>query len=57
MNSDLQEYLPAMVPAVLGVVAGIAGFFFALRERRERARLRQSEKVRREPDSNLQKTA
>lgn len=57
MDSQLQEFLPVLVLVVLGLFAGIVGFFFAVRERREHARRAENERARRELDSNLQKTA
>jgi hypothetical protein len=60
MLSGMQEYLPALVPAVLGAGAFAIGMLFAVRERRERARLRskQAEIERtRQLDPNLQKSA
>jgi preprotein translocase subunit YajC len=54
MDSEMQEYYPVLVLAVLGLFAFIVGMFFALRERRERA---ERARKQQELNPNLQKSA
>ena len=53
MDSEMQEYYPVLVLAVLGLFAFIIGMFFAVRERRERA---ERARKQRELSVTLQKT-
>jgi hypothetical protein len=54
MDSEMQEYYPALVLVVLGLFAFVVGMFFAVRERRERA---ERARKQRELNPDLQKSA